>query len=98
MKYKVGDLLLIKDFEFKCRHHPRPRRLELPLPHLPRHPLPSNRRLINSFGIITKVEKHSDIFEKGSTKNDNCYVWFSQADSKEYYFYENEVTEVEVFK
>jgi hypothetical protein len=88
MKHNVGDLLLIKDCEFKCRHHPRPRRLELPL--LP--PLPSNRRLINSFGIITKVEKHSDIFEKDSKENDNCYVWFSQADSKEYYFYENEVT------
>jgi hypothetical protein len=91
MKYKVGDLLLIKDCEFKCRPLLR-LRLHL-LPRLLLHPrLPSYRRLINSFGIITKVEKHSDIFEKGSTKNDNCYVWFSQADGEEYSFCENEVT------
>jgi hypothetical protein len=97
MKYKVGDLLLIKDCEFKCRPHIRLRLHLLPRYHL-HPPLASYRRLINSFGIITKVEKHSDIFEKGSTKNDNVYVWFSQIDAKEYYFYENEVTEVEVFK
>jgi len=77
MKYSVGDLLLIKDGEYKSR--PRPRLLP--------HP-----RLHNTFGIITEVEKHSNIFVKDSTPADNGYIWYSQVDSKEYYFYEDEVT------
>ena len=81
MKYKVGDLVLVKDIRFPPL---RPR----PLPLLRLHPLP---RLKNTFGIITEVEKHSDIFEKGSTENDNGYIWYSQVDGKEYYFYQDEV-------
>jgi hypothetical protein len=84
MKYQVGDLLLVKDI------HPR---LRLP-PRLPPrlHPRPRPRpRLNNTFGIITAVEKHSDIFESDSTDNDNGYVWYSQVDNTEYYFYEDEV-------
>jgi hypothetical protein len=87
MKYKVGDLLLIKDI----RHRPRPRRAR-PLPrlrlrlHLRLHPRPHN-----TIGIITEVEKHSDIFESGSNENDNGYIWYSQVDGREYYFFENEV-------
>jgi hypothetical protein len=42
-------------------------------------------------GIITAIEKHNDIFEGDSTENDNGYIWLSQIDGKEYYFYENEV-------
>jgi hypothetical protein len=84
MKYKVGDLILVKKCEYKSRPH---------LPLLPRlHP-----RLHNTIGIITEVEKHSDIFEKDSTENDNGYIWYSQVDGKEYYFYQDEV-ECEVIK
>ncbi len=72
MKYKVGDLLLVKDIP----PHPRPR-LRL--------------RLNNTFGIITAAEKHNDIFQKDSTENANGYVWYSQVDNTEYYFYEDEV-------
>ena len=81
MKYQVGNLILIKNIDF----HPCPRlRLHL---HLRLH-----HRLNNTFGIITEVEKHTDIFEKGSTENDNGYIWYSQVDGKEYHFYEDEVT------
>ena len=88
MKYNVGDVLFMKKFEYKGRFHPLPRPRPLP------HPLPC---LQNTFGIITEVEKHTDIFEKGSTENDNGYIWYSQIDGKEYYFYEDEV-EGEVVK
>jgi hypothetical protein len=84
MKYKVGDLVLIKACVYKSRPRPRlrlRRRLH-PHPHL---------HLMNTFGIITKVEKHSDIFEKGSTENDNCYIWYSQVEGQEHHFYEDEV-------
>jgi hypothetical protein len=86
MKYQVGDLVLVKDIYPPL--HPRLR------PHPRLHLLP---RLKNTFGIITKVEKHTDLYEKGSTENDNAYIWYSQADNKEYYFYEDEV-DVEVIK
>jgi hypothetical protein len=84
MKYKVGDLLFIKKYEYKLLPrlllHPRHRPLL--------HPLP---RIQNTLGIITEVEKHNDIFEKSSTENDNGYIWYSQVDGKEYYFYQDEV-------
>jgi hypothetical protein len=54
-------------------------------------------RLNNTYGIITEVEKHSEIFKENSTENDNGYIWYSQVDGKEYYFYEDEV-DGEVFK
>jgi hypothetical protein len=54
-------------------------------------------RLHNTIGIITEVEKNSDIFEKDSTENDNGYIWYSQVDGREYYFYQDEV-ECEVIK
>lgn len=88
MKYQVGDLILIKNI------HPRPRlrpRLRLRL-----RPL---LRLNNTYGVITAVEKHTDIFEQDSTEKDNGYIWFSQVDQKEYHFYEDEVeVEGEVVK
>jgi hypothetical protein len=84
MKYQVGDLLLVKDIL------PRPRPLLRLRPRL-RLRLLLHPRPRNTFGIITAVEKHSDIFESGSTENDNGYVWYSQVDNKEYYFYENEI-------
>ena len=77
MKYSVGDLLLIKHCEYKLR--PRPRRL---------HPRPE---LYNSYGIVTEAIKHSDAWE-GSSEKDNSYVWYSQIDGKEYYFFEDELT------
>ena len=86
MKYQIGDLLLVKDIRplLPPRLPPRPRLLLRP--HLRLHP-----RLNNTFGIITAVEKHGDIFQKDSTENDNGYIWYSQVDNKEYYFYEDEV-------
>jgi len=86
MKYQVGDLLLIKDISL--HPHPRPR-LPLRLPLLPRPRL--RPHLHNTIGIITEVEKHTDLFEKSSTENDNGYVWYSQVDGKEYYFYQDEI-------
>ena len=81
MKYKVGDLLFVK----KCEYKPRLRLRPLADPRLRLRP-----RLHNTIGIITEVKKHSDIFEKDSTENDNGYIWYSQVDGKEYYFYEDE--------
>jgi len=84
MKYKVGDVLLVKQREYKPHPHLRP--------HLDPHRLP-----LNTLGIITKVNKHSDVCESGSTEDDNGYVWLSQVDGREYHFFENEV-ECEVIK
>jgi hypothetical protein len=78
LKYKVGDVFHLEKFEFGLRAH-RPGRLR------PRW------RHRNTVGIITAVEKHTDIFESGSSEGDNCYIWFSQIDGKQYCFYENEV-------
>jgi hypothetical protein len=88
MKYKVGDLILVKKCYYETRillHLHPPLRLHPPL-HPPLHP-----HLHNTIGIITEVEKHSDIFEKDSTENDNGYIWYSQVDGREYYFYQDEV-------
>jgi hypothetical protein len=93
MKYNVGDLLLIKDCEYKSRLHLR---LDPPFRHRLRlHPRPRllpRPELFNSFGIITKAIKHSDAWEGDSTIDDNVYVWFSQVDCKEYFFFQDEVT------
>ena len=92
MKYSVGDLLLVKDCKYKYRSCLRTR---------PPHPWRrSDRRLgdynrhelYNSYGIVTQAIKHSDAWEDESTNGDNVYVWFSQIDGIEYYFYEDEVT------
>jgi hypothetical protein len=90
MKYEVGDALFVKKCEYKSR-------FLLLLRLGPRLPLPLHLHLHNTVGIITEVEKHSDIFEKDSTENDNGYIWYSQVDGREYYFYQDEV-ECEVFK
>jgi hypothetical protein len=78
VKYKASDILLVKDINIFPRLRPHP--------HLRLHPRPHN-----TIGIITEVEKHSDIFESGSNENDNGYIWYSQVDGREYYFFENEV-------
>ncbi len=90
MKYKVGDAVIIKNISPHPRPPLRPSRGLRPRPRprlLPRL-LP---RLQNTLGIITEVEKHTDIFEKHSTENDNGYIWYSQVDGSEYHFYEDEV-------
>ena len=86
MKYQVGDLVLVKNNNPHLHLH-----LRL-LPHLHLHPrLRPHLHLNNTYGIITAVEKHTDIFEKDSTEKDNGYTWFSQVEQKEYHFYEDEV-------
>ena len=86
MKYKVGDLILVKKCEWKShRHKARHRLLRPPLR------LYSPLHLHNTLGIITEVEKHSDIFESGSTESDNLFIWLSQNDGREYYFYQDEI-------
>ena len=90
MKYQVGDILFVKKCEWK--YHPL-LRLDLLLhPRLDLYP-----HLDNTVGIITEVHKHSDIFRSGSTENHNLYIWLSQVDRKEYWFYEDEI-ECEVLK
>ena len=90
MKYNVGDILFVKKCKYKSRHLPR----LLPHPRLRLYPY---SELLNTVGIITKVHKHSDIFESGSTEDNNGYIWLSQVELKEYYFYEDEI-ECEVLK
>jgi len=90
MKYKVGVVVLIKDI--RLRPHLRPHlRLRLPRLRLPRLRPRLRPHLLNTLGIITEVEKHTDLFEKDSTPVDNGYIWYSQVDGKEYYFYQDEV-------
>jgi hypothetical protein len=90
MKYQVGHVVVVKDilFRFHPLLHLRPRHvllLQLLLP------LRLQYHLKNTFGIITGVEEHTDLYEKDSTENDNGYIWYSQVDQKEYYFYQDEV-------
>ena len=86
MRYNVGDLLLVKICEYKNRPYLRPQLYLCQHPRLRVFP-----ELFNSCGIITEAIKHSDAWE-GSSEKDNSYVWYSQIDGKEYYFYENEIT------
>ena len=89
MKFNVGDLVRFN--EFSPRHRPH---LHFRL-HL-RPPLHPHLHLINTYGIIMRTEKHNEIFKKGSTDDDNGYVWLSQIDQKEYYFYEDEATSTNI--
>ena len=92
MKYQVGDLILIKNISPLLLLRPHLRLRPRPLPRLRLRPHPRLRlRFQNTYGIITAFEKHTDIFEKDSTEKDNGYVWFSQVEQKEYYFYEDEL-------
>ena len=86
MKYNVGDLLLVKHCEYKNRPYLRPQLYLCQHPRLRVFP-----ELFNSCGIVTEVIKHSDAWE-GSSEKDNSYVWYSQIDGKEYYFFEDELT------
>jgi hypothetical protein len=56
---------------------------------LSRRPQPHPR--LNSLGIILSCEDHKSRFKSDSTEDDNGYVWFSQEESTEFYFYENEL-------
>ena len=88
MKYQVGDLVLVKDCAY-CLRRPR---LDFRLGN------PIARHLFNTFGIITKVNNHNDVWENKSSEKDNVYFWFSQTDCREYYFVESELVEYEVIK
>jgi hypothetical protein len=81
MKYQVDDLLLVKH----CAYHLR----------RPRHNFrlgnPISLHLFNTFGIITKINNHNDVWENKSLEKDNVYFWFSQVDLKVYYFVEEEM-------
>ena len=94
MKYQVGDILLVKNCEYKSRFQLRPPLHPRLHPHLHNTVGP---HLHNTVGIITEVHKHSDVFRSASTENENGYIWLSQVDRKEYYFFEDEV-ECEVLK
>ena len=83
MKYSVGDLVLVKE----CIYKPRPF-----LHHRHRHRPRPRPELFNSYGIVTEATKHIDAWSGQSTSDDNVYVWYSQIDSREYNFCENEVT------
>ena len=83
MKFNVGDLVRFNKF----RSRPL-LLLPLLLPRLLHRRI--RLHLINTYGIIISTEKHNEIFEKDSTDDDNGYVWLSQIEQKEYYFYENE--------
>ena len=100
MKYNVGDLVLVKECEYKGHFRPLlrlrllPRRLLL----LPRPLLELDPHLKNTYGVITEAFNHSDVWETDSTEDDNVYFWYSQVDAKTYWFCENELTEYEVAK
>jgi hypothetical protein len=85
MKYKVGDVLFLKTYEYH-RRIPRQRRgRRLKCTSIP------TLNVMCTFGIIIIAEKHSDIFNNNSTKDDNYYIWVSQFDGKQYCFHEDEV-------
>jgi hypothetical protein len=98
MKYRVGDLVLVKECEYKGRQRQRPPRLRLRLLLRPRHLLELDPHLKNTYGVITEAFNHSDVWETDSTEDDNVYFWYSQVDAKTYWFCENELTEYEVAK
>lgn len=84
MKYQLGDMVLVKSCDFRPHEYsihkiPPYKRQRPPLSH---H---------NTIGIITAVEYHLDFFKERSSDEDNCYIWYSQLDGKEYSFFENEV-------
>lgn len=90
MKYQVGDVVFVKIIHPRIHlSQKRKRLIQRGLPCLHIHPA---FNVQNTFGIIAKIEKHSDIFGMDSTENDNGYIWYSQVDAKEYYFYEDDVT------
>ena len=81
-QFEIGDLVEFKGYT------PRPR-LHRSVPHLRLRLRPRPR--LNSLGIILSCEDHKILWEKDSTEDDNGYVWFSQEESTEFYFYENEL-------
>lgn len=84
MKYNVGNLVLLKHCEYKIRCRP----IFSPI----FNPLRPPPELFNSYGIITQAVNHNDYWKGETTSDDNVYVWYSQIDSREYNFCENEVT------
>ena len=96
MKYSVGDLVLVKECKYKPRFHLRHRlhsRLDFDIHHLELYP-----HLINTHGVITKVNNHRDAWQGKSTEDDNIYLWYSHVDAKTYHFCEGDLTQYEVVK
>jgi hypothetical protein len=108
MKFQVGDLVLVKEYEYnpglfrpfvhlRPRLRPRPHLRILPRPHL-RLDLELDLHLKNTYGVITEVINHSDAWEGESTEDDNIYVWYSQVDAKTYWLCQSDLAEYEVVK
>ena len=76
MKYKVGDLLLIKHCRSNHFQHINGYK------HFYHNPV-----LLNTFGIITAVEFSTS----PAVEKINGCIWYSQVEQEQYYFYEDEV-------
>jgi hypothetical protein len=97
MKFQVGDLVLLKECQYKSRPHLL---LHLRLS-LPRLDLDSCPHLKNTYGVITEAINHRDAWyacEGKSTEEHNLYFWYSQVDAKTYWFCQNELAQYEVMK
>ena len=66
-------------------------------PHPRLHPYPGIS-VLKTVGIIIECEKHDRIFKGYTTEADNGYIWYSQLEGKEYYFYEGEILDGEILK
>jgi hypothetical protein len=99
MKYQVGDLVLVKECQYKPRLHPHLRlRLHLRSRRGPRLELDLYPHLKNTYGVITEVFNHRDAWRGKSTEDDNVYFWYSQVDAETYWFFQNDLTQYEVAK
>ena len=89
-KFKEGDLVEFVEFHYRL------------LPHLRLRPRP---HLKNTLGIILKQLPPEEVwsdwaaFSKADKKTtlkpeNNCYVWFSQQELKEFWVFQDELKEV----
>jgi hypothetical protein len=99
MSIKVGDLVLLKECQYKPHLHlHRHRHLRLRLRLRLHLDLDYYPHLKNTYGVITEVISRRDAWQGESTEDDNIYVWYSQVDAKTYWFCEDELTQYEVVK
>ena len=90
MKYKVGDLIYIKDCDY-ATHNCIARPIGFMRKSQRRPRLCWEYDTYDFFGIITKVIKHKDAWSTGSTPHDDVYILYSQLDGKESFFFADEV-------